>query len=300
MKKRKIILLCLIAILTVVYVLQLAFSGKTQVKDFYLEDNPDAIIITNSNKDTTTLVKDGDNWFINDKKFPADINSVNGILSDIKNIRSLGVVSHDSKDSRYGFDSASAIEVTLKKEGKELRTVKIGKVSATGQQSYILLDASKDVLLASGNLTSNVSKSVEDLRDKNVYSVNVSDILKVDVTNNKEKYQLAKTGEPAIWTLSSINNAATEVKVDTEKVNNWISNLTNLRVQSFADDNVSLPTEALANVSITTNQGKDIVVSVYTSTEEEKYLVKSSQIPYLFYVNSYTGEKYIKELKDLQ
>ncbi|NLM01279.1 MAG: DUF4340 domain-containing protein [Treponema sp.] len=301
MNKRKIFLLSAIAILALVYILQLVFSNRTQIKDFNLEGNPDQIVITRGiNGEKTVLSKTEGKWLINESKYPADANAVENILNDMKSIRVLDTVSKNGDDERYGLNDNNALFVTLSEKGKELRTVKIGKSAATGQQSYITLDNDKAIKLVSGNLLSNASVSVDDLRDKNVYALNVSDIMKISVTTKDINYEIAKVGEPSVWTLVSQNGKSIQDgKLNIEKVNSWVAGLTNLRVQSFASENTKLPSYSLVNMTMTV-QNREINVAVYESDEEGKYLILCSEIPYAFFVSSYTGEKFIKALKDLQ
>lgn len=301
MNKRKIILLSLIAIFAVVYILQIVFSGGTQIKDFNLEDEPDAITITSNDvENTIRLVKDGENWFINDEKYLADATTMETILQESKNIRSLGTVSKNGDDARYGVDEESAILVTLYKDGKELRKLRIGKAAATGQQTYIQLDDKKDVMLISGNITYTFLTTVEELRDKNIFMTNVSDIMNVSVSTKDGSFKLQKSGEPAAWTLVEENGKTVQDgKLDAEKTGSWINGLASLRAQSFAEDNLTLPTKSLADFSMNA-AGKDISMKIYEAEEEGEYLVKASESPYAFYVSSYTAERYMKKLSDIQ
>lgn len=303
MNKRKIILLSLIAVFAVVYILQLVFSGGTQIQDFNLEDEIDAITIVSGEdkmENSIRLVKEGENWFINDEKYLADANVVETILHDSKNIRSLGTVSKNGDDARYGVDNESAILVTLSKDGKELRNLRIGKAAATGQQTYIQMDGKKDVMLISGNITYTFLTTVEELRDKTIFMTNVSDIMNVAVTTKDGSFKLQKSGEPAAWNLIEENGkAVSDGKIDAEKTGSWINGLASLRAQNFAEDNFTLPTVFLAEFSMNA-AGKDISLKIYEAKEEDKYLVKSSESQYAFYVSSYTAERYMKKLSDLQ
>lgn len=303
MNKRKIILLSLIAVFAVVYILQLVFSGGTQIQDFNLEDEIDAITIVSDEdemENSIRLVKEGENWFINDEKYLADANVIETILHDSKNIRSLGTVSKNGDDARYGVDNESAILVTLYKDGKELRNLRIGKAAATGQQTYIQMDGKKDVMLISGNITYTFLTTVEELRDKSIFMTNVSDIMNVAVTTKDGSFKLQKSGEPAAWNLIEENGKAVlDGKINAEKTGSWINGLASLRAQNFTEDNFTLPTVSLAEFSMNA-AGKDISLKIYEAKEEDEYLVKSSESQYAFYVSSYTAERYMKKLSDLQ
>lgn len=294
MRTRKIVLLSAIAALVVVYVLQLVFSGGTAVKDFNLAESPDALTITKGVDGTPIkIVKDGENWLVGEKQYPADKNIIESLVNEVKNVKVLGTVSKSSDNERYGLDDANVLIVKASKDGKDLRTLNVGKKASTSQQTYIQLDGSKEVLLASGNKESALGKSIEDMRDKGIYSVNVGDIMKISVAKPDESYSLEKTGEPPAWTLTSSNTN----KIDVEKVSSWVGSITSLKAQSYAAEDTKLPSVADASVTLTA-AGKDITVSVYKA-EESKYLCASNITPYVFYLSSYTAEKYVKALKDL-
>ena len=156
---RKIILLSLIAILLVVYIFQLVASGRNDGYKISLKEIPDTILIQNGtnpeikieNSNGTWLLKEGsENPEEKNMIIPAKAESVKSILDGISNISVLGLVSKNSDNDRYGFTTDN-IKVQVLKDGKILRTLELGKNSASYQQVYGKVDDSNDVLLISGN-----------------------------------------------------------------------------------------------------------------------------------------------------
>ena len=156
---RKIILLSSIAILLVVYIFQLVASGRNDGYKISLKEIPDIILIQNGTNPQIKIVNSNGTWLLKEGSenpeeknmiIPAKTESVKSILDGISNISVLGLVAKNSDDERYGFTSDN-IKVQVLKDGKILRTLELGKNSATYQQVYAKVDNSNDVLLISGN-----------------------------------------------------------------------------------------------------------------------------------------------------
>ena len=105
MKARKIILLSAIALLCGVYTLQIVFGGRDSVKVLKLADKIDTIVIaTGTNASPLTISKDGDKWILGDKKYPADSSFVEGMVTALAEIKTLGTVSGSGDYERYGLN----------------------------------------------------------------------------------------------------------------------------------------------------------------------------------------------------
>ncbi len=297
MKIRKIILLSAIAVFAIIFACQLIFSGNSDVKEFKLESDVDSVTIERlSDSSIISVKKTGKDWFVSEKNYPADIDQIDSIVTEIREVKSLGTVSHTGDDERYGLDDASALLVKAYKDGKELRTLRVGKSSSAGSQTYITLDGSKEVLMASGTLGPVFGKTVEDLRNKTIYALNASDIAKIECTKDGKTFAIDKSGENGAWNLIS---PAGEKAIDPEKAASWAGTLTNLRATGFAPESEPVPSKVLGTAKLTA-AGKDIDVSVYDIGDDARYLMTCSESPYTFYVTTYTGGRYTKTLDTLQ
>lgn len=163
MKTRKIVLLSLIVVLLVVYIFQLVEQGKSSTKVYSLEGSPDTILINKADGTELKITKSGEIWLINGTT-PADSSKIEGLISELEEIRILDVVSKDALDEQYGLDAANCLSVQFLENGKTLRKMRIGKRTATNYQTYVQLDDSKDVLLLSGSPISVFNTTEEDLK----------------------------------------------------------------------------------------------------------------------------------------
>lgn len=157
---RKIILLSLIAVLLVVYILQLVISGANDGYSVVLKESPDTILIQNGIKSQIKIVNSNGIWLLKEGSenpeenyaiLPANTETLNQMVTSLSKIEVLGLVSRNADNERFGFTENESIKIICSKEGKILRTLELGKNSSTYQQVYAKVDESNNVVLVSGN-----------------------------------------------------------------------------------------------------------------------------------------------------
>ena len=157
---RKIILLSLIAVLLVVYILQLVISGANDGYSLVLKESPDTILIQNGTKSQIKIVNSNGIWLLKEGSenpeenyaiLPANTETVNQMVTSLSKIEVLGLVSRNADNERFGFTENESVKIICSKEGKILRTLELGKNSSTYQQVYAKVDESNNVVLVSGN-----------------------------------------------------------------------------------------------------------------------------------------------------
>lgn len=157
---RKIILLSLIAVLLVVYILQLVISGANDGYSLVLKESPDTILIQNGTKTQIKIVNSNGIWLLKEGSenpeenyaiLPANTETVNQMVTLLSKIEVLGLVSRNADNERFGFTENESVKIICSKEGKILRTLELGKNSSTYQQVYAKVDESNNVVLVSGN-----------------------------------------------------------------------------------------------------------------------------------------------------
>lgn len=169
MKTRKIILLASILILTLVLVLQLVLAGGSKIRYLNLKDEP-AILLIEKSGEVIKAEKKSDELFILNDSITADTGYASTMFSEIQAVKIIDTVANSVTDEaeleRYGLTPLSLITVTAQKDGKILRTMKIGKAASSGAQTYAQFDNSNNVVLVSGYLRSYYEKSIEELTQK--------------------------------------------------------------------------------------------------------------------------------------
>ncbi|MBQ9495373.1 MAG: DUF4340 domain-containing protein [Treponema sp.] len=297
MTKRKIMLLCACGLLLCIYIVQLTTALRSPIKNKTLNAEIDKIIIEHAGN-TLVLTKSGDDWVAGEHEYPANMHAVNAMVNAIKDVRILSSVDkagHAAVDERYEINTGSAIVVTAYEQDSLKRTLTVGKTSATGSQSYILLDGGKDIYLASGRLRDTFDKSVDDMRSKSVYALDSNALFSIAQTMGNETIAIKKSGEPALWQTSDGTPS-----VDGEKAANWANSLASLSVNAWLEDNFMLPA-APTSVTVIEAENKLITVTVYMldDGDEAHYYGTCSETPYKFEMSQYTAGKFMKTRAEL-
>lgn len=159
---RKIVLLCAIAVLLVIYILQLLFSARSSAKVVTTDAEIDTLSVTKGDESLYTITKSVAYWYYEYR--PLMENRANGLVNSVKEISLLGTVTSNTNDlERYGLDHDNAVTVTALSGGKAVRVLKLGKISATGSQCYVMLDDGSNVYLARGALRSTFDVDINTL-----------------------------------------------------------------------------------------------------------------------------------------
>ncbi len=166
MKTGKKILLISIAVLAVIYALQLAFMNRSTAKTFKLKDKITSLTIEKGDE-TILLTLEGGLWYVGKDKLAAEDEKVVELINAVSNIKTLQTVSRSNADAeleRYGLADVTTMNVTAKKDDKTVRTIKIGKNAAGSISTYIQLDGSSETMLATGSLRSKFDVKEESLK----------------------------------------------------------------------------------------------------------------------------------------
>lgn len=288
LKVRKIVLLALIPVLLCIYILQTVAGNQNTVRYLTLTEEADSLTITKGDGSEIRVFQEGDQWFVGENKYPADEATADNLIADVSSIKILETVSSSTGDKeRYGLDQAAAVTVRLFKEDTLLRTVEVGKTSSTAQQTYITVDGGKDIYLSSGAITSDFAKTVDDIRSKNVYTLDVTQVTAATA-------RTPENGEVSVYRNTEDNSW---LGGDSTKVSTWISNISSLKVQSWAAEGTPIPEKEAGSVKLSAAD-KTIEVKVFTTDDETKYLATCTETPYTFYLSSYAALNYIKSATD--
>lgn len=317
---RKIVLLALIAILLVVYILQLALTGKNKVKTISLAETPDSVLIVKGNAPASPansfrVFLENSSWYAGEKKYPADKNTAEKMAETFKNIKLLGVITNNPGNAaeKYGLGDNDKYTVTAFKDGKALRTIVVGKDTTAGGQSYIQVDGKDTVYLAEGAFHSVYGTPIDSVRSKDVFTLSSSEIMTVTVNGPSGSYVLRKNlssadlssdnsvAQTPVWELAE-SSLGSDVKCDTEKVTNWVNTVNTVKASSWAADDEPVRMENFYGSFRIGTGTKEIGMEFYSIPEdsEGKFLCKSTVSPYPFYLTKYYVEKFCKNFDELK
>ena len=303
MKTRKLVLIVADVVLLAVCLVQFILSARDTTKYFTFKDEPDSLEIVTP-QETISLYKEGEDWFIGEKKYPASRSMVDSYISAIKNIRALdkvGSIANGNNVERYELTDSKKTIVTAKLGDKVLRTIEIGKTAVSSSQCYMTVDGGKDIYLVSGGVNDTFDTSVAAARTTIVLNLNSDEITGVAITDAEDKtWSLSRmgNGDDVVWNVSG-----GEIELDEGKANVWLTSFASLSTRDwYAEDAVLEGTRAVS-ARITYNL-KDIKLEFFALPKNnekdlQQYYGTCSETPYRFKVDEKTVKQYLKPLEEL-
>lgn len=303
MTKRKLILLIVTGVLFVIALLQSILGNLSPVKTIKLDTEPDKITVTSSSNSYELTKKNG-TWYVGTDNFEAKKTEVNQMIKavqEIKVLEKVGSASNEMLEERFDLLDSKAIVVTASKQDKELRTLKIGKSTSTGSQSYATLDSKKDVYLISGNLSNIFNKTSDSLRSEYIYEVSSKDITSISVSKNANTWTLERTNKPNQDSEWKGSGTAENLVLDNAKVDAWVNQIATLKVSKWLEDDVNVPSNKEVQVQFTINgQVTDIAIYKEGIGDNAKYICVCNRTPHKAELSKITATKFIKDANELK
>ena len=302
MKARKLILVIADVLLLAVCIFQGVKSAKKTIKNFDISEEPDELIVQLPEM-TFSIINENGSWIVGDKKYPANQSSVQSLIDTVSSVKAIDRVAKASGDevlNRYELSEGKKVTVTVKKEGKILRTLNIGKDSATGTQGYVCFDDNKDVYLVAANMNYLCSKTPEDLRSRAVLELDKASVIAVTVSPAEGEgwsVTAAGDGENKSWSFSNA-----ELELDADKVTEWTGDLCYLAAAKWYDEAAVLHGSKLTSVAINCGS-KTEILDIFAVYNEDgtigSYYGKCTSTPYPFEIAAYSVNKYLKNYSEL-
>ena len=306
MKTRKLVLIIADVVLLAVCTIQLALSARDTTKYFTLKDKPDALEFVTP-METFSVYKDGEEWFVSDKKYPASQSMVDSYIDAISNVRALdkvGNISSGNNAEKYELADGKTITVTAKLGDKVLRTITIGKTAVSSSQCYATIDGGKDIYLVSGGINDTLDTSIAAARTTIVLNLDSPDITNVSITDyaSGKNWSVSRmgTGEDLAWNVSGAEEG---YELDTGAAANWLNSFASLSTRDWYDDSEVLEGTKTVTAKITCAY-KDITVEFFAipknnENDLQQYYGTCSETPYRFKVNESSVKQYLKSLDEL-
>ena len=223
---------------------------------------------------------------------------------DIKALDRVASLSNAASVSKYEFDEANAIKVTVSAGDKELRTFTLGKDSSTGVQCYATLNGTNDIYLVDGDYRNIFDKTVDQLRSKTIYTVEAVDISSVSITPaDGSLWTVSRHGdaEDLVWSITGSN-----ITLDSSKAADWLNSFSSLVTTQWHGSTDEFCGELFVKAEVGVI-GKTIKIDVYRIPEDlededstTQYYAKCSESPYYFEIPSYNMSRFQKTPEDLQ
>lgn len=205
-----------------------------------------------------------------------------------------------SQKKAYGLDSPQAeVEFQLRKGAKH--TLLIGDKDFSGISVYTIIDGSPDVALLPATLLATATKSLDDLRDRNVLAVHNEEVESFALRNPSGTLVLARRkSAPDTWEFSRPE----DVRADADSVNLLLSAVAAAKMQGIASEKPSgLPRYGLQDpaiaLTITKKDGQQSTLEVGKNGGKE-YFARDLSRPQIFRVGQDLYTRLAEKFSDLR
>ena len=234
------------------------------------------------------LRKEGDQWYIGEKKYPAKQGFVDTLLQQLSAPSLQDLVAKSGNLLTFALDDERAYELkALNADGNSLRRFYVGKSSSSGRYSYVRLNEDDlRVFTLSANLSSILEKSVDDLRDRLVLNFSSQDIEKLQISAGDTVVSAEKADDK--W---QVPDSATWGE---EQIQSLINRFASMNAQDFISEYPAADAEY--EVQFIAAGGVSYTVTIAAETlGDDGYPAKSSSYGFPFTLNQYTVESMLKD-----
>ncbi len=307
MNKKILASLGLIALLAVVLLVLARKKGADLPRLGPWSGETEEIVIKRPGETVRLFRRDGA-WLIGEAAYPADAQAVAGFEEKMKNLMLSDLISVREHYERYDLGGDRAIEVSLRSGGKLVRHVFIGKKSGTFRHSYVRLAERPGVYLAEGALSDEFGKSIDELRNREIFTEAKSGIDSIEILYGASVLTLkrkpaARPAQPEKkdaapgedrWECTGCGGP-----VDANRIGQIAGSFAPFTAAAFpAVEKKSLGAPR-CTVRIKT-AGKRIELAFYSKIGDNRYLCTSTESPYVFTVDAWKAERYFVTAKDLK
>lgn len=280
-------------------------SGVPKLEAWY--EPADEIDIT-SKENTLKLIRKGENWSVNEQGFPGDPGLIGSLEKKARDFKLLDLVSDKGYYDKYELTDDNAVLVIIKEKGKILRKILIGKAGSSSNHSFIRVNDRKEIYLASDIMRTDFTYKADDLRNKEIMSLNKNEVKLLTVNYSGRKYEFYPAEASAKETTRDGVKPSAEwkcrgyekLKLRENAVNELLNIFSPLRAATYpvgADSKSAGKT--ICTVKIEAG-GKSIELAVYDKKDKEMNYASSSESPYIFTLGSWQTDKiFIKNINNL-
>ena len=318
MKKEYFILAALIALLSAYLFMNRENTGNYALPNLpSLEVSEITGIDIETDQTRISLIKEDNTWYAGDEKYRVDTKKVDEIIEVVKDLELTALVSEKEDYARYELDNENKISVRVKAGTEQVRAFDIGKAAPTYRHTFVRLNNAKEVYHAKKSFRSDFDVSLDDLRNKSVFSFDTDDIKIVSLerkgikrtffidkdqeketdTQDKGKDQSQDPQSSDAADPSRAWSAEDGKAFESADLKEMVSILKDMRCDRYAySRSKAAYAAAIPLCRITVD---DHTFSVYEKNEKDHYLAGSSQADDLFFLDRFNGNQLITKTDSL-
>jgi hypothetical protein len=250
---------------------------------------------------TIVLTKAGPGkWLITEPEpLGADQSAVSGILSTLSSLNSERVVEDKAPDlKRYGLDRP-AFQLDITEKNNQVNKLLIGDDTPTGGAAYAMLAGDPRVYTMAGYAKTSMDKSLNDLRDKRLLTVNPDKISRIELVRKNQDIEFGRSKDE--WQILKPK----PLRADSFQVGDLARKLTDAKMDLSSpgtQDAASAFGHAmpLATAKVTDESGTQELRVRKDHKSEDTYYAKSSAVEGIYKIDSDLGKALDKGLEDFR
>jgi hypothetical protein len=250
---------------------------------------------------------DAGEWKITEpQSFGADQTVVSGILSTLSSLNSERVVEDKAADPKpYGLDQP-AFQLDITEKDHKTQRLLIGDDTPTGGAAYAMLAGDPRVFTMATYAKTSLDKSLNDLRDKRLLTVNPDKISRLELLRKNQDIELGRNKDE--WQVLKPK----PLGADSFQVSELIRELTDARMDLSPSDSKDLATAfahstPLATAKVTDQSGTEELQvrkgqkdRTQAGQSNDAYYAKSSVVEGIYNVSPELGHALDKGLEDFR
>jgi hypothetical protein len=223
--------------------------------------------------------------------FGADQTVVSGILSTLSSLNSERMVENRATDlKQYGLDQP-ALQLDISGKDNKTQKLLIGDDTPTGGAAYAMLVGDPRVFTMATYAKTSVDKSLTDLRDKRLLTVNPDKVSRIELIRRNQTIEFGRNKDQ--WQILKPKPQ----RVDSVQVSELARKLTDARMDLSSSDTKDAAAAfahgmPLATAKVTDESGSQElqVREAQVGKTADKYYAKSSVVDGIYKINSDLGQ----------
>jgi hypothetical protein len=262
------------------------------------QDQIQSINIEKAGSEAIELKRTGGKWSITaPKALGADQDAVSSMVSTLASLNSDKVVEEKAADvGQYGLTKPSLSITVVKQDGKTSKLL-FGDETPTNSGSYAELAGDSRVFVVASYNKSSLDKSVMDLQDKRLITLDTDKLSRVELTAKKETIEFGRNKEQ--WQILKPK----PMRADQFAVDDLVRALRDAKMDlSKTDDEKKLLSTFHAGTSVATVKATDIsgTQELQIRKNKDDYYAKSSAVAGVHKVASSLGTSTDRSLEDFR
>jgi hypothetical protein len=249
------------------------------------------------------LTKSGSGkWAITQPQpFGADQSLVSGMLSTLSSLSSQRVVDDKAADvTRYGLNPP-VLQLDITEKDNKTRELLVGDDTPTGSAAYAMVAGDPRVFTMAAYAKVSVDKSLNDLRDKRLLTVNPEKISRIELVRKNQDIEFGRNKDD--WQILKPK----PLRADSNRVSELIRKLTDAKMDLSSSDpketaSAFANATPIATAKLTDESGTQElqVRKKQVGTSSDAYYAKSSAVDGVYRINSDVGPALDRDLDDFR